>query len=567
MTDPLIASAGAVAKKLVELLADDEFRLHLRQLAQAILDTIPEPSTRNQAAAVSSAASAADASAAWTEVPSVTTKAEIDNAVNADFDATAASVATGLVTPAAGPRERILPAAEAVQMLALGRNTNTSGTPPLEPMALGRDTWRRETSQANPAGLAERLRLIRQRCLMKQEGSRWAAERRRRISNGADFATEIDPQDRDIIARAKEIDSCFLWMNYKTGPEPRRIDDFDDLADAFGAMAAIANVMLAVLESDRNGSHLLSQAAELFAEAQSMLRVCIRNIGWNTDSEQKDAFEWLRTFTHQESILVQRYMRIDDEAEPAQLETLRQRIDVVDAKITKSSQSEKERHKRLNQIRYEARKVLSDPASAATHLATIGRVIDELLTGGLPPSHIPLRELLLPVVDQLENAEELPDSVMLVVREIDRYLSLNPNAEQADNFATTLSDDVSTVAGLLRGKTGLMIGGELRRPKKQSIEQAFQLQELIWKTTREHSPHDIFDADIRRQEVAFVLIAIRWSSHSYGKLEALCREHGKPMIRLPRGSHPNQIAMEIMQQAFDRLGGVHEPVETTAISS
>ena len=67
-----------------------------------------------------------------------------------------------------------------------------------------------------PVGWAQRvgvsdadLQLIENRCRLKAEGARWAATRQRRINDGADYYLEIEPADRDIIARAKALEDCF----------------------------------------------------------------------------------------------------------------------------------------------------------------------------------------------------------------------------------------------------------------------------------------------------------------------------------------------------------------------
>ena len=57
----------------------------------------------------------------------------------------------------------------------------------------------------------------------------------------------------------------------------------------------------------------------------------------------------------------------------------------------------------------------------------------------------------------------------------------------------------------------------------------------------------------RRPDVAAVLLAIRWSSHSYGEVKSFCDDYDKPLIRLPAGYNTNQVAAQIMQQASGRL--------------
>ena len=64
------------------------------------------------------------------------------------------------------------------------------------------------------------LPLVEARCRAKAEGARWAAKRRLRLAEGADYEIEIEPLDREIIERAKRLPECFLWMNHPSGPSP-----------------------------------------------------------------------------------------------------------------------------------------------------------------------------------------------------------------------------------------------------------------------------------------------------------------------------------------------------------
>ena len=63
----------------------------------------------------------------------------------------------------------------------------------------------------------------------------------------------------------------------------------------------------------------------------------------------------------------------------------------------------------------------------------------------------------------------------------------------------------------------------------------------------------IFEPAVARSDVAVVLLAIRWASHSYGDVKDYCEKYGKPMVYLTAGYNPNQIAHQILQQVGDRL--------------
>jgi hypothetical protein len=75
-----------------------------------------------------------------------------------------------------------------------------------------------------------------------------------------------------------------------------------------------------------------------------------------------------------------------------------------------------------------------------------------------------------------------------------------------------------------------------------------------WQSTRAHESHYNFESAIARPDVALVLLAIRFSSHAFGDVSAFCEKYGKPLVRLPGGYNPNQVAAMIRLQAGKRIG-------------
>jgi hypothetical protein len=170
----------------------------------------------------------------------------------------------------------------------------------------------------------------------------------------------------------------------------------------------------------------------------------------------------------------------------------------------------------------------------------------------LPPSNIELRELVLPMLDEWPDLDDVPSEVGLVLRETDRYLASSPTRSQA--AAAPLSDETRRVARLLSGKEVVLIGGEARAEAKRALEEAFGLAELIWLEGRDQS-YTQFAPHIAGPEVALVLLAIRWSRHGFGEVKSYCEEHRKPLVRLPGGYHPNQVAHQILLQVGEQLTG------------
>ena len=86
-------------------------------------------------------------------------------------------------------------------------------------------------------------------------------------------------------------------------------------------------------------------------------------------------------------------------------------------------------------------------------------------------------------------------------------------------------------------------------------DRALDLAEVNWLDTREHQSIEGFSAHVARPDVALVLLAIRWSSHSFGDVKDFCDRYGKPLVRLKAGLNPNQVAMQILEQASGKLAG------------
>ena len=105
----------------------------------------------------------------------------------------------------------------------------------------------------------------------------------------------------------------------------------------------------------------------------------------------------------------------------------------------------------------------------------------------------------------------------------------------------------------LTEKSIIIIGGDRRPHSHDALKSALGVEEVIWIETREHESIEGFETYIARPKVAVVILAIRWSSHAYGDVKEFCNKHGKPLVRLPSGYNPNQVAHQIMDQCGERL--------------
>ena len=63
--------------------------------------------------------------------------------------------------------------------------------------------------------------------------------------------------------------------------------------------------------------------------------------------------------------------------------------------------------------------------------------VEEMIKDGVPPSNREVRDLLLPVVDDLPDRDDLPAGFRLVLREIDRFLAARAGPEAGGRLRCT----------------------------------------------------------------------------------------------------------------------------------
>jgi hypothetical protein len=521
MNDVLIEAVTNLAERLVTLAAkDDGLRDDLRHLAEAVLaatERQPQPSIPE---VVEEAADGHE-------------RVEIEPAtlVIAEANLAFTTAVPEVVPPALPPPE-----------LTLGKIV------PLQPES--------RTEAAAPvtrewASDAE-LPAIEAHCRLKAEGLRWAVTRRRRLDEGADFRVEVAPRDRDLLDRARGL-GCYVWMNTPDFIVPKEPAGLEEVAGWFEAVAdAVALIREMVPDVEANRA-FFEPALDLLAEAQSALKVAIDNIGGPRDADQYRAYDWLRGVAAREQIYIRRHMRLDDPADPAALPEMEERLEALDAKLQEVRHQAKRRKSHFNRLRYHAQRIAKGSGSEYDWQKMAG-TIDEMVGDGVPPSSLEIREILLPILDMMPDIEDLPQGFFLVLREIDRYLAGRMVIPDATTPEVPIAE-VAEVARLLKGKSVVLIGGVRRTEAHEALKAAFGLKDLVWFETREHESIDTFEPYVARPEVALVILAIRWSSHSFEGVKEFCERYGKPMVRLPGGYNPNQVAAKILAQCSEQLMG------------
>ena len=463
------------------------------------------------------------------------------------------SVVSAAPAPPAPPAPRLSPPPislarrEPLAELTLGRPT-----PSLLAAAPSFPTTYRDEGPAE-----DDLHTVADRCRLKAEGVRWAVERARRLEGGADFRDEVAPGDREIVDRARALPNCYLWMNQPHATQiPADPKAAEDLAKSY-EVAAIAAGLLKELEDESAApSPLLGQVLESAAEAQSALRVAANALNGPKDVDQFALYDYLRKTAEFHRIYIRRFMRIDDPADPLRLPALEQRLKSLAEAVDDRRGKVKSLKRRLSQLKYHAG-LIRENGGGEPDWRKAAEAIDALVADGVPPSALEIRQQLLPILDILpDDLGEYPKGFDIALREADYYRSTlpAPTAEPAPPEPTAA---VAEVARLLEGRTVVFIGGTPRPGAREALRSAFRLEEFDWIVTRDHQSIESFEYNIARPNVALVIVAIRWSNHSFGDVKVFCDRHGKPLVRLTAGYNPNQVAAQILAQCSGMLAAEH----------
>ncbi len=486
-----------------------------------------------------------------------------DSELRADLRALAEEIlaATEGRRDATEPERTVHESSETGQALEtqIGPETTAEETvEPLRELTLGRLQPAKEergsaSTSVSRGAAQDDLEGIEERCRWKGEAARWAAERLFRMLEGNECPVSGGPGGGPMAEWADKLTNCFYWAKASESSGQTDPSLLEDVGGCFESLAeALASVRV-ILEKNQ-GTKVLERMLPLVAEAQSALRGALKKAGVNDDAEQMEVFEWVKACAGRHRIYLKRFMRADDVANPAGWPDLLGRIEAAAG----SGQLSRKHAADLEALREHVKRIKAGENSEQ-EWQTVIRMVDELVGDGVPPSNRDIRDSLVGVLEDVPEREGLPDGFRRVLIEIDRYLARRSTASRL-SVAHAPAAEVAEAAGLLRGRSVVLIGGMRRREAQEALRRALELSELIWIETKEHQSIDSFEPLIAKADVAVVLLAIRWSSHAFGDVREFCDRHDKPLVRLPGGYSPNQVAVQILAQCSGKLlGAGREP--------
>lgn len=347
----------------------------------------------------------------------------------------------------------------------------------------------------------------------------------------------------DVISQAKALPNCYLWM-CQSRHDDTTLQKWKKTAACFYVMSKA----LFLVEESRKmdvGRSVLERTLMLLAEAQSMVRSACKEFDFE-DADQLDVYLHLLDWSAAEQRYITRYMKADDLADPDQTEDLLKRIEALFSEVASINAQKKVRNNLLGKIRYELKMLGNRPSDPTSNWTKIVGSVDQLISLGLPPNNTELRSALIDHLDEIPETIEISEEFKQFLAATDDYLSTQTSDVPFREDAPI--PELTKAAAYLKGSSIVMIGGQCRHESKIALISALGLSEINWIETRPHETTSQFESAIARSEVKLVLLAIRWSSHSYGDVKSFCDKHKKKLVRLPRGYGVNQVAAEICNQ-------------------
>jgi hypothetical protein len=394
------------------------------------------------------------------------------------------------------------------------------------------------------------LDLVRRRTGLKAEVCRYVMHKRRRLGEGADFFSELQPREYELRDRLKMLPNCYIPI---LRSDARLPDDeaIELLAHAYENLSAAAGLVSGHDPASARQAPL-HRVCELLAWGQSALRSALEE-AWvpGIDTDQKESFEWLTRVTKERRLYLSQHMRSDTAADPRKWEELAREIVLVQ----EEAQRARERQMLLRKIAYESAQIREERGEPAHHWRTLLGAVEMLLEQGMPASDPDLRELLVPVVEDLPPEIEPGAQARIALREAQAYVEqmLALDSEE-DEEAASSPEVVQQAARLLEGKHALLIGGEDRPEAARALEEQLRLAEVRWRTKRPHASTQPFETEIARAETDVVFVLTKLSNkHDGPEILAMCRKHDKPCVMLPAGYNPAQVAHQFLRQASGRF--------------
>ncbi len=416
------------------------------------------------------------------------------------------------------------------------------------------------TIGGNTAGhSAPNLDLIERRCAVKARGCEVAAGLASMGWARREGWTSDEWMRRKyaLLDEARSLPECFVFCFMPDKPLPSE-PALEIIARCYDNLASAAG---AARQADATGEREpVESAVKFLAEADSALRIALDRC-WMTspDRDQEAAHHWLRRKTETDRIYVERYMRLDDPADPTRWEDVRDRLKGLRERMTGAAERHKALRAKFNKVKFHAARAAqqTDSRDALDDWARIDATLRDLVSLGIKPDDARLVTALAPLADAPAPETGSPDLSLALATVRASRASADADAADTDDSpsdARPPSRTLLRVRELLTGTRMVIFGGEEYDHARERLRAAFALSEVCWVTLREHASSAPLLPEIAERSTVVVVALVKLAGHQHIEdARAWCRQHAKPLVMVKAGYNPEQVAAAILEQVADRL--------------
>ena len=367
------------------------------------------------------------------------------------------------------------------------------------------------------------LDVVAARLGLKAKAARWVARHGYTEQQGA-------LNERYALLDEARTAGVYIWLFDRNRVDPRETDALHEIADLLELTTQALGFWQRAGGSPEEGA-----ADQLLAEVQAALRTAAWNLAGYTDEDQFALYRTLK-LNAQVSRTYLPQLGLSYRSQPAA---------VLEAELTTLQNAKKAREETIidveragERVRRCVRSVLQSPDYLG-RWRKLERALEELLELGGEVPHL-----------ELPTDLELPGGLPL----LSRLLAKPDMLVVQDDIPWYVADgsaEIIQARTLLSGRVMLIVGGDRRSEAVARLEAAFACT-VRWQETAPHTSLDVLEPVIT-DEVAVVLLLIRWSSHIYQELAQTCKAQGVPLVRVSGGYSPNRVAHDVLEQAEARL--------------
>ncbi len=390
------------------------------------------------------------------------------------------------------------------------------------------------------------LETIVRRAGWKAAACRLAVDRRR-TRGSKEEAQRLQKAEEELRQQRSTLEDCWAWM--LDSPRPLPNDGLLlDVADCYDTVALAARTALELEEQGLFDPKPPADLLHLLAEAQSALLSGLHRCELRGDNDQRDLFLWLKDQTTRHRIYVDRHMRLDDPADSAGSESLRKRLRMLARQLSQANLARRSRVQLMNKVRYHLRKAAEGGPAAEHDWSAVQAACGEWGRLGLSLEQTEFATLVRTFVTE-HGAGREPTAEMSLI------LGGNPDPQSADAAPQSPPPEtISQAAELLAGRRAVLLGKGVRPTGVDELRDALRLRELSWASMSDEEDHGARLAEVLgAQEDGLVLLATRLPVEEYAEFKRLCKENGRPFVRLPAGLEPPRVAHQILRQIGWRL--------------